>query len=162
MQIASVAGEQIVVAVEVSTSSSDRGLARPMLEQIDATYGALPKQHLIDGGFTKNDEIEWAHGANVAMHCPPIVNKRNTDPFAPRPDDGPGVSAWRKRMNSDSGKATYRKRSIHECSNARFRQCGLVQLTVRGRANATIVLTWYAVANNILQGARLRRMAAAA
>ena len=41
MQIASVAGEQVVVAVEVSTSSSDRGLARPMLEKVDATYGAL-------------------------------------------------------------------------------------------------------------------------
>jgi transposase len=162
MQIASVAGEQIVVAVEVSTSSSDRGLARPMLEKIDATYGALPAQHLIDGGFTKNDDIEWAHGVNVAMLCPPIVNKHNTDPFAPRPDDQPGVSAWRQRMKSDTGKATYRKRSIHECINARFRQWGLVQLTVRGRAKATIVLTWYAVANNILQGARLRREAAAA
>jgi transposase len=161
MQIASVAGEQIVVAVEVSTSSSDRGLARPMLEKIDATYGTLPKQHLIDGGFTKNDDIEWAHGVDVAMNCPPIVNKHNTDPFAPRPDDGPGVSAWRKRMNSESGKANYRKRSIHECINARFRQWGLVQLTIRGRAKAAIVLTWYAVANNILQGERLRRAAAA-
>jgi transposase len=160
MQIASVAGEQIVVAVEVSTSSSDRGLARPMLERIDATYGTLPKQHLIDGGFTKNDDIEWAHGVDVAMHCPPIVNKHNTDPFAPRPDDGPGVSAWRQRMNSESGKAAYRKRSIHECINARFRQWGLNQLTIRGRAKATIVLTWYALANNILQGARLRRLAA--
>jgi transposase len=161
MQIASVAGEQIIVAVDVSTSSSDRGLARPMLEKIDATYGALPAQHLIDGGFTKNDDIEWAHGADVAMLCPPIVNKHNTNPFAPRPDDGPGVSAWRQRMNSETGKATYRKRSIHECINARFRQWGLVQLTVRGRAKAMIVLTWYAVANNIFQGDRLRRAAAA-
>ena len=41
MQIASVAGEQIVVATEVSTSSSDRGLARPMLEKVDAIYGCL-------------------------------------------------------------------------------------------------------------------------
>jgi transposase len=161
MQIASVAGEQIVVAVEVSTSSSDRGLARPMLEKVNAIYGTLPKQHLIDGGFTKNDDIEWAHGVNVAMLCPPIVNKHNTDPFAPRDDDGPGVSAWRKRMNSEAGKATYRERSIHECINARLRECGLVQLTVRGRAKATIVLTWHALTNNILQGARLRRLAAA-
>jgi transposase len=161
MQVASVAGEQIVVAVDVSTSSSDRGLARPMLEKIDATYGTLPKQHLIDGGFTKNDDIEWAHSVDVAMHCPPIVNKHNTDPFAPRPDDGPGVSAWRQRMNSDTGKATYRERSIHECINARFRQWGLVQITVRGRAKATIVLTWHALTNNILQAARLRRLAAA-
>ena len=161
MQIASVAGEQVVVAVEVSTSSSDRGLARPMLEKVDATYGALPSQHLIDGGFTKNDDIEWAHRANVAMFCPPTTNKHGTDPFEPRPDDPPGVAAWRKRMKSDTGKATYRRRSIHECINARFRQWGLAQLTVRGRAKAMVVLTWYAVANNILQGERLRRAAAA-
>ncbi len=161
MQVASVAGEQIVVAVDVSTSSSDRGLARPMLEKIDATYGTLPTQHLLDGGFTKNDDIEWAHAANVAMFCPPIENKHNTDPFAPRPDDGAGVAAWRKRMQSETGKAAYRERSIHECINARFRQWGLVQLTVRGRAKAIIVLTWYALVNNILQGARLRRAAAA-
>ncbi|SRR6266545_1631920 len=161
MQIASVAGEQIVVAVEVSTSSSDRGLARPMLEKIDATYGELPSQHLVDGGFSKNDDIEWAHGAEVAMLCPPIINKHNTDPFAPRDDDGPGISEWRKRMQSEAGKATYRKRSIHECINARFRQWDLVQLTVRGRAKALIVLTWYGLANNLLQGERLRRAAAA-
>ncbi len=162
MQIASVAGEQIVVAVEVSTSSSDRGLARPMLEKVEATYGALPNQHLVDGGYSKNDDIEWAHEVDVAMHCPPIINKHNTDPFAPREDDGPGISAWRQRMNSEAGKAAYRKRSIHECINARLRQWGLVQLTVRGRAKALVVLTWYALANNILQGERLRRAAVAA
>ena len=42
------------VAVDVSTSSSDRGLARPMLEKIEATYGKLPKQHLVDGGFGRS------------------------------------------------------------------------------------------------------------
>jgi transposase len=162
MQIASVAGEQIAVAVEVSSSSSDRGLARPMIEKVEAAYGALPSQHLVDGGYSKNDDIEWAHGVDVAMHCPPIINKHNTDPFAPREDDGPGISAWRQRMDSESGKATYRLRSIHECINARFRQWGLVQLTLRGRAKALVVLTWYALANNILQGERLRRAAAAA
>jgi transposase len=161
MQIASVAGEQIVVAVAVSTSSSDRGLARPMLEKIEATYGELPNQHLVDGGFSKNDDIEWAHGVEVAMLCPPIMNKHNTNPFAPRDDDGPGISEWRKRMQSEAGKATYRKRSIHECINARFREYGLVQLTVRGRAKALVVLTWHALVNNIFQGERLRRAAAA-
>lgn len=161
MQIASVAGEQIVVALDISTSSSDRGLARPMLEKIEATYGELPNQHLVDGGFSKNDDIEWAHGAEVAMLCPPIINKHNTDPFAPRDDDGPGISEWRKRMRSEAGKATYRKRSIHECINARFRTWGLLQLTVRGRAKALVVLAWFALANNILQGERLRRAAAA-
>ena len=162
MQIASVAGEQIVVAVEVSTSSSDRGLARPMLEKVDAIYGTLPAHYLIDGGFTKNDDIEWAHGANVAMFCPPTTNKHGTDPYEPRCDDTPGVIAWRERMKGDTGKATYRRRSIHECINARFRQWGLRQLTVRGKAKAMVVLTWYALANNIFQGERMRCAAATA
>lgn len=161
MQIASVAGGQIVVAVDVSTSSSDRGLARPMLEQIDETYGKMPTKHLIDGGFTKNDDIEWAHAANVTMYCPPITNKHKTDPFEPRDDDGPGVAQWRERMKSEAGQAIYRLRAIHECINARFRQWGLTQLTVRGKAKAIVVLTWYALANNILQGERLRQAAAA-
>lgn len=161
MQIASVAGGQIVVAVDVSTSSSDRGLARPMLEQIDETYGKMPTKHLIDGGFTKNDDIEWAHGANVTMYCPPTTNKHKTDPFEPRDDDGPGVAQWRQRMKSEAGQAIYRLRAIHECINARFRQWSLAQLTVRGKAKAIAVLTWYALANNILQGERLRQAAAA-
>ncbi|MFO1159283.1 MAG: IS1182 family transposase [Reyranellaceae bacterium] len=161
MQIASVAGGQIVVAVDVSTSSSDRGLARPMLEQIEATYGMLPSKHLIDGGFTKNDDIEWAHDANVTMYCPPTTNKHKTDPFEPREDDGPGVAQWRERMKSEAGQAIYRLRAIHECINARFRQWGLAQLTVRGKAKAIVVLTWYALVNNLLQGERLRRAAAA-
>jgi transposase len=160
MQIASVAGEQIIVAVDVSTSSSDRGLARPMLEKINAIYGRLPKKHLIDGGFSKNEDIEWAHGVDVDVYCPPITNKHHTDPYAPRESDGPGMRALRQRMNSEEGKATYSERPIHECINARGRAYGLTQLTVRGRDKALTELTLVALANNILQGNRLRREAA--
>jgi hypothetical protein len=45
--------------------------------------------------------------------------------------------------------------------NARGRKYGLVQLTVRGLAKVLTALTWFALVNNILQGARFRRMAAA-
>jgi hypothetical protein len=160
MQIASVAGEQIVVAVDISTSSSDRGLARPMMEKINAIYGKLPKRHLIDGGFAKNEDIEWAHGVDVDVYCPPITNKHNTDPYAPRESDGPGMKALRQRMNSEEGKSTYGERPIHECINARGRAYGLTQLTVRGRDKALTGLTLVALTNNVLQGDRLRREAA--
>lgn len=95
------------------------------------------------------------------MYCPPTTNKHKTDPFEPRDDDGPGVAQWRERMKSEAGQAIYRLRAIHECINARFRQWRLTQLTVRGKAKAIVVLTWYALANNILQGERLRQAAAA-
>lgn len=158
MQIASVAGGQIIVAVDISTSSSDRGLARPMLEKINATYGVLPKRHLIDGGFAKNEDIEWAYGVNVDIYCPPITNKHNTDPYAARDTDGPGMSALRQRMSSEEGKAIYQERPIHECINARGRKFGLTQLTVRGQDKALNELTLVALTNNILQGDRLRQI----
>src|SRR5256714_11255549 len=42
--------------------------------------------------------------------------------YAPRRDDGCGVAAWRRRMQSPHGKAVYKRRSMGECINARLRQ----------------------------------------
>ena len=75
-------------------------------------------------------------------------------------DDGSGVAAWRKRMNSPHGKAVYKRRSMGECINARFRQWDLRQFLVRGRLKVQAVLSMFALANNILQGHRLTQIAA--
>jgi transposase len=159
-QVTTAAGSQIIVGVEVVTSSSDAGLLKPVLQQIEARYGRLPADCLADGGFNKNDDIEWAAGRDVAVHCPPVKNKHKTDPFAPREDDGPGVAAWRMRMASEAGKARYKLRSITECVHGRMRQNDLYQITVRGLARAKSILLLHALANNILQGDRLVREAA--
>ncbi len=87
-------------------------------------------------------------------------SKHDTDPYAPRRDDGPGVAAWRKRMKSTHGKAVYKRRTMGECINARFRQWNLRQFMVRGLLRVQKVLTLFALANNILQGNRLMNAAA--
>ena len=125
---------------------------RPMLEQVQATTGKLPEQHLADGGFGSAKDIEWAHAEGVAVHCPPTQSKHGTDPLAPHEDDGPGVAAWRERMASEQGQAQYKKRSICECIHARWRNWNLIRLTVRGVKKVTAVMLWYALANNILAG----------
>ena len=43
-----------------------------------------------------------------------------------------------------------------ECINARFRQWGLRQFTVRGVHKVKTVLLWFALANNIIAGHRLK------
>lgn len=159
-QIASAANGQIVVALQTQTVGSDRGLMRPMLERLVRRYGRAPKRHLVDGGFNKNADIEWAAAASVKVYGPPPNSKHKTDPYAPRSDDGPGVAAWRKRMNSPHGKGVYKRRAPGECINARFRNWGLRQFTLRGRAKVHIVLHWFALANNILAGHRLMTAAA--
>jgi len=154
-QLGTVAQGQIVVSVDVTATGSDRGLLRPMLDRLKQRYGRRPKRHLVDGGFNKNDDIEWAAGTGVKVYGPPMRSKHKSDPYAPRRADGCGVAAWRRRMQSAHGKAVYKRRSMGECINARFRQWRLSQFTVRGRPKIHAVLSLFALANNILQGRRL-------
>ena len=116
----------------------------------------------MDGGFTKNDDIEWAHENGIKLWCPPVHSKHGTDPFAPRRDDKPGVADWRQRMASDAGKALYKQRAQAECPNAWARRMGLTRLSVRGKHKARAVLLWFALAHNMLRGFALQRDAMAA
>jgi transposase len=157
-QLGTVAKGQIVVSVDVIATGSDRGLLRPMVESLQRRYRRRPKRHLVDGGFNKNADTEWAAGLGVKVYGPPTQSKHKSDPYALRPKDGPGVAAWRRRMNSPHGKAVYKRRAMGECINARLRQWRLYQFTVRGIAKVAAVLRLHALANNILQGHRLLHM----
>lgn len=155
VQVASAAGEQIVVGFDVTNAGSDRGLMRPMLDRLRARIGRLPGRHLVDGGFGSAEDIEWAHSQGVEVFCPPTRSRHGTDPYLPRRGDGPGVLAWRARMASQAGKAQYKHRSICECIHARWRNWDLRQLTVRGIEKVRAAVLWYALTNNILQERRL-------
>jgi transposase len=155
VQVASAAGEQIVVAVEICNTGSDRGLMRPMLQRLRALTGHFPERHLADGGFCSAENIEWAHREGIEVYCPPTQSKHGTDPYQPRRGDGAGVLAWRARMASEAGKAQYKSRSVCECIHARWRNWDLRQLTVRGMGKVRAVVLWHALTNNILQGHRL-------
>jgi transposase len=153
-QIASVAQGQIAIAVDVTNVGSDRGLMQPMQQRLAGYYGRA-KRYLVDGGFNKNEDIEWAASQGIKVYGPPANSKHRTDPYAPRPDDGPGLAAWRRRMQSPHGKGVYKRRAPGECINARFRNWGLSQFKLRGRTKVLTVLRWFALANNILAGHRL-------
>lgn len=155
VQVASPAGEQIVVGVEVANNGSDRGLLRPMLERLAPRLGGFPGRHLADGGFNSAQDIEWAYDQGIEVYCPPVQSRHGNDPYAPRRGDGRGVLAWRARMASQAGQAQYKSRAICECIHARWRNWDLRQLTVRGIEKVRAVVLWYALANNILQGHRL-------
>jgi transposase len=159
-QLGTVANGQIVVAVEATAVGSDRGLMPSMLTQIKRRHGRWPRRYLVDGGFNKNEDTEWAAGIGVNVYGPPIRSKHNTDPYTPRRDDGPGVAAWRRRMKSPHGKGIYKRRTMGECINARFRQWNLRQFVVRGLRKVQNVLSMFALANNILQGHRLSQVVA--
>jgi len=160
LQIACAPEQQIVVGIDVVTTGSDRGCLRPMLEAVRRRFCWRVRRHLVDGGFNKNSDIEWAAQQGIAVHCPPVRSKHGRDPYAPRDDDGPGMTAWRRRMKSRIGKARYRRRSLVECINGRLREWDLIQMAVRGIEKVRKVLAMFALTNNILQAHRLAKASA--
>jgi Transposase DDE domain len=161
VQIASDPSSQVIVAVDIDTTGSDRGLMAPMLKQIEKTYEQVPKEYLVDGGFAKNEDIETAFTAGIAVFAPPIVNKHGSDPLVPRPDDGAGMRAYRQRMASDHGTRMYRLRCEAECVHAQLRNRGLQRLLLRGRKKVRAVLLWFALAHNVMRAIALRATAQA-
>jgi transposase len=158
LQIISAPASQVIVAVDVDTTGSDRGLARRGLERL-AERGIKPSHHLVDGGFAKNEDIEWGHDRKTTLWCPAVKNKHRTDPYAPRADDGPGVADWRRRMRSEFGTAMYKERCKAERSNAWARRMGLSRLLLRGKEKARTTLLWFALAHNMLREFALREPA---
>lgn len=157
VQVISATGTPIVVDVQPATTGSDRGLLRPGLERLRRRFGRLPERYLADGGFTAADAIEWAHSQNVEVYCAPSNSKHGTDPYAPRPADGPGVRTWRERMASEAGKAIYKERPISECIHGDWRNSKLWQFTVRGVEKVTAAMLLHALSTNILHGNRIQQ-----
>ncbi len=95
-QVASVAEGQIAIAVDVTNVGSDRGLMRPMQERLTMLYGRA-KRYLVDGGFNKNEDIEWAASQGIrstarlptaSMGPIPISRDPKTAPAWPPGADG--------------------------------------------------------------------------
>lgn len=147
---------QVIVGVAVSDCGSDLGQLAPMVEQLEDRYGQRPEEVLVDGGFTKHEDIE-----RLAPHTTvyaPVMQPRGEqrDPHARLPGDSETIAAWRQRMGTEAGKAIYKQRAATaECVNAIARNRGLQRFTVRGIDKVKCVLLWYALAHNLTRMADL-------
>ena len=119
----------------------------------------------MDGGFTTLQDIEEVYEKHGVKVYGPIKGEekkkeKGIDPYQPGKKDGPGVAAWRVRMGTEEGKATYRLRGqTAEWVNAGARQRGLYQVTVRGLAKVRAVALLYALAHNLLRAVALQKQA---
>lgn len=156
-------GSSVIVGVDV-INQVDQGQISPMVEQLQARYGQRPDEHLVDGGFVAHADIEMAATVQVDVYAPlPTRRTPDQEPTQPRASDGPGVRAWRERMQTEAAKLVYKLRAqTVEWANAGLRQHGLHQFRVRGRPKTRTVLVWFALLHNLLCGQRLRAQAAGA
>ena len=156
-QLAVETGSGVIVGVDV-TAQVDQGQIGPMLDQLAERYAEQPNEHLVDGGFVAHSDIETAADQGVAVYAPlPAPRAQDQDPTQPRVTDGPGVRAWRERMQTEVAKTIYKLRAqTVEWANAGLRQRGLYQFEVRGRQKVRAVLLWFALLHNLLRSVQLR------
>ena len=69
-------------------------VGRQKAPRASTTNAEARAMKLADGGFTKNDDIEWAHANGIRLWCPPVHSKHRTDPYAPRSGDQPGKALY--------------------------------------------------------------------
>jgi transposase len=158
VQLATDTGSQVIVGVAVTNRGSDLGEAAPMHQQVTERTGILPKEYLIDGGFTKHADIERIDDAGTIVLAPvPKPKDPRRDRHQPLPDDSPAIAHWRMRMGQDANKILYHLRAATaECINALFRNRGMRAFTVRGKDKVHTCVLWQSLAHNLLRAAVLR------
>ena len=157
VQFATDTKSSAIAAVSVDNIGSDMGKMAPMNDALAGQYGERPRQHLVDGGFVKFDDIEALAQNGVAVFAPvPKPRDDNRDRHAPQSDDSPSVAEWRKRMGEDAAKEIYKQRAATaECVNAQARNRGLTAFAVRGLEKVKIVALWHALTHNMMCSWRL-------
>jgi len=156
VQLAGDTESRAVLGVEVSNEGSDSaGLSAPMREQVEQRTGGKVKEHLLDGGYVRYEDIDAAAEQGVDIYMPPkgATNpERRGQELDPKPTDSEAVKAWKQRMRSEEGKQIYKQRgATSETINADLRTFrGLGRITVRGLAKIRCVALWSALAYNLL------------
>ncbi|HEV3260615.1 MAG TPA: IS1182 family transposase [Gemmataceae bacterium] len=163
VQFATTTESGVIVGVAVTNSGGDGGQLGPMIEQLQGRYGTTPAEALVDGGFTTLADIEGVAAKHEVKVYGPIKDEdkkkaAGVDPYEPRRNDGPGVSAWRARMGTAEGQAIYQLRAqTAEWANAGARNRGLYQVRVRGLQRVLAVTLLHALVHNLLRARALRQ-----
>jgi transposase len=158
VQFATDTQTQIITGVDVTNSGGDQGKLAPMVEQLHERYEERPEEMLVDGGFTKKDDIEAVEQGGTTVYAPvPASKNPERDAHTPRADDPPKVAEWRRRMATPEAKEIYKDRaSTAECVNAHARNRGMYQFRVRGLAKVKAAVLWYVLAHNLMRAVALR------
>jgi transposase len=150
VQVATDTDSRAIVEIDVTNTGSDKAQSEPRREQVQKRAGATVKEHWMEGGFVKREQIERAEQAGVKGYAPPQQSRKDLDPYRVRETDSPAIAAWRTRMAGEEAKAIYKERAAtRETVNADLRTYrGLGPFLVRGLRKVRCVVLWSALAYN--------------
>lgn len=152
VQLATDAKSRAIVGVQVVQKGTDNGLSEAMRPEVERRTGVKIRTHVTDAGYLNKAAVEREAAAGVERVMPLPTNPGGLPAVACQPGDGPGVRAWRERMQTQEAKALLRQRSgVAETPNAELKiYRAMDRLLVRGIGKATSVLLLGAIVYNLM------------
>lgn len=105
---------QIIVAAEVAQQTNDSLQAEPMIKQVKANVGRVPRKASMDAGYFSDDNVRALEKLGVDTFVPPERQKHGlSTPAAPRgrmPAELSTKARMRRKLQTVRGRAVYAKR----------------------------------------------------
>jgi transposase len=122
----------IIVAAELSNSAADAQQLVPMLQAVKANTGELPRQGLADAGYRSEDNFEQLAGLTTQLVV--ALGREGKTQAQVDPKTHPHTAAMAAKLQTDEGKAAYRRRKcIAEPPNGWIKSVlGFRQFSLRG------------------------------
>lgn len=115
-QVAVDADTQLILAQEVGQSPSDARQLEPMVTQVEATTGLLPRQLSADSGYFCREDIENVEQRGVEPFVAPGRSKHGQEPVpAPRGRPPKGLSfkeRMGRKLQTKRGRQAYARRKV--------------------------------------------------
>lgn len=152
VQLGTDAKSRAIVGVQVVQAGSDNGLSEPMRGEVERRTKVKVKTHVTDAGYLRKETIEREELAGVERVMP-LPKNRQGEPITQHQDsDGPGVRAWRERMQTPAAIELMKQRAgIAETPNAELKTYrAMDRMLVRGLTKVTSVVLLSAIVYNLV------------
>ena len=122
----------IIVAAELSNNAADTHQLVPMLQAVQANTGELPRQGLADAGYRSEDNFKRL--ASLPIEVVVALGREGKQHAQIDPNTHPYTVAMATRLQTDQGRAAYRRRKwIAEPPNGWIKNVlGFRQFSLRG------------------------------
>ena len=153
---------QVIVAAEVTQQPSDKGLAVPLMAQVQANTGGLPREMSADAGYFSSEAVQELSTKGIDVYMPPDrMQHTYRMPAAPRGRIPKGLSAadrMRRKLKTQQGRQRYGlRKELSEPVFGQIKQArGFRQFLLRGKVKVGGEWQLICIGHNLLKlfGAR--------
>jgi len=148
---------QVIVAAGITDEPTDRKQARPMVEQVKANTGKLPRQMSADAGYFSSEAVQTLTSDGVDVYMPPDKTKhRSSLPPAPRGRIPKRLSLpdrMRRKLRTKKGRRCYGlRKELSEPVFGQIKQArGFRQFLLRGKEKVSGEWQLICTGHNVLK-----------